>query len=196
MGRCRRRSRADAASRGSYDREVAEASTFLAWAESLETTSYYEILRVPTDASPTEIQRAFHALSLRCHPDRFVEEGPEVASAAAAVFKRAAEAYGVLRKPALRERYDAELRAGRLVLDERAAPPKRHHEQRTLYMIARTTKAKQHAAKADSLIAAGKLDEARVQLISANQHDPNNDELKERLDILYEALLLEPGDLL
>ncbi|MBX3258600.1 MAG: DnaJ domain-containing protein [Labilithrix sp.] len=175
---------------------MAETSTFLAWAESLEAMSYYEILRVPEDASPGEIQQAFHDLSLRCHPDRFVEEGPEVAAAAASVFKRAAEAYNVLRKPAFRVRYDAELKKGQLKLDERAVEPKKQHEQRTLFMIARTPKAKQHAAKADELLARGKLDDARIQLISANQHDPNNDELKERLDILYEALMLEPGDLL
>jgi curved DNA-binding protein CbpA len=175
---------------------VAESSTFLAWAESLEAMSYYEILRVADDASPSEIQQAFHDLSLRCHPDRFVEEGPEVAAAAATVFKRAAEAYNVLRKPALRQRYDGTLRKGELKLDERAVEPTKKYEQRTLFMIARTPKAKQHAAKADELLARGKLDDARIQLITANQHDPNNDELKERLDILYEALLLEPGDLL
>jgi len=38
----------------------------------------------------------------------------------------------------------------------------------------------------------GKLEEARIQLISACQNDPANAELKERLDILYEALTLEP----
>jgi DnaJ-class molecular chaperone len=173
---------------------VAESSTFLAWAESLETLSYYEILRVAEDASPGEIQQAFHELSLRCHPDRFVEEGPEVAAAAGTVFKRAAEAYNILRKPAFRKRYDAELNKGKITLDERAVEPTKRHEQRTLFMIARTAKAKQHAAKADELLAKGKLDDARVQLITANQHDPNNEELKERLDILYEAMLLEPGD--
>jgi DnaJ-class molecular chaperone len=175
---------------------VAEASTFLAWAESLETMSYYEILRVGDDASTGEIQQAFHDLSLRCHPDRFVDEGPEVAHAAASVFKRAAEAYNILRKPALRKRYDTELNKGgaQHTFDEHAVEQKKEHEQRTLFMIARTPSAKKAAAKADQFLALGKLDEARVQLITANQHDPNNDELKERLDILYEALMLEPGD--
>jgi curved DNA-binding protein CbpA len=172
---------------------VAESSTFLAWAESLESMSYYEILRVPEDAGPAEIQQAFHDLSLRCHPDRFVEEGPEVASAAATVFKRAAEAYNVLRKPAFRQRYDASLGKGQLKLDEHAIEQKKQHEQRTLFMIARTPQSKKYAAKADEYLAKGKLDEARIQLISANQHDPGNEELKERLDILYEALTLEPG---
>jgi hypothetical protein len=60
-------------------------------------------------------------------------------------------------------------------------------------MIARTPSAKKAAAKADELLAAGKLDDARIALITANQNDPDNDELKERLDILYEALMLEPG---
>jgi len=175
---------------------VAEPSTFLAWAESLDTLSYYEILRVAEDASPEEIQQAFHDLSLRCHPDRFVDEGPEVAGAAAAVFKRAAEAYNVLRKPAFRIRYDNELRRGQIKYDERKIEEKPKHEQRTLLMIARTPSAKKHAARADAFLAEGKLEEARIQLISANQHDPNNDELKERLEILYEALMLEPGDLL
>jgi curved DNA-binding protein CbpA len=174
---------------------VAEPSTFLAWAESLETMSYYEILRVPEDASTAQIQQAFHELSLRCHPDRFVEEGPDVARAAAAVFKRAAEAYNVLRKPAFRKRYDAELRKGTLTFDERAIEPKKVHVQRTLFMIAKTPGAKKHAAKADEFLAQGKLDQARVQLITATQHDPHNEELRERLEMLYEALMLEPDGL-
>ncbi len=175
---------------------MAEATTFLAWAESLETMSYYEILRVSNDASPAEIQQAFHELSLRCHPDRFVDEGPDVAQAAATVFKRAAEAYNILRKPAFRKRYDAEIQKGgqQHSFNERAVEEKKQHEQRTLFMIARTPSAKKAAAKADAFLSEGKLDEARVALITANQHDPNNDELKERLDILYEALMLEPGD--
>ena len=63
---------------------------------------------------------------------------------------------------------------------------------RTLEMVAQTPRAKQHAVRADRLIAAGKLDEARVQLVSACQCEPYNEELGERLQILYEALALEP----
>jgi DnaJ-class molecular chaperone len=183
---------------------MAAPSTFIVWAESLETMNYYDILRVAFDAPAEEIQQAFHALSLRCHPDRFVEEPPEVGQAATAVFKRLVEAYGILRRPAMRARYDAELRrsvgagggapaegAG-AKFDEHAVAQKKTFEQRTLYMIARNTKAKQFAAKADRFLSNGQLEEARIQIISAYQHDPGNDELKERLDILYEALALEP----
>ena len=171
---------------------MASPITFVAWAESLETMSYYDVLRVPHDAAPAAIQKAFHELSLRCHPDRFVEEDEEVRRAAAAVFKKLVEAYNVLRRPQLRARYDGELRKGQIKLDEHAVEKKPTFEQRTLFMIARNAKAKQHAAKADQFLSMGKLEEARIQLISAHQHDPGNQELKERLDILYEALMLEP----
>ena len=172
---------------------MAAPTTFLAWAESLASLSYYDVLRIPTDASPADVQKAFHALSLRCHPDRFVDEGPEVAAAAAAVFKRAAEAYHVLRRPDLRKRYDAELVKGKVTIDEHAVEQKKKHEQRTLLMIARSPRAKKFAAKADELLSQGKLDEARVQLVSATSDEPDNEELKERLQLIYEALMLEPG---
>jgi curved DNA-binding protein CbpA len=174
---------------------VATSDTFIAWAESLEQLNYYEVLRVEPGASPLEIQEAFHDLSLRCHPDRFVDEGPEVSAAAAIVFKRAVEAYSILKRPNLRQRYDAELgRAGGgpVKIDEHAIEQKKKHEQRTLFMIAQDAKAKKFAAKADAFLAQGNLEGARIQLISAVQNDPGNEELKERLDILYEALMLEP----
>lgn len=181
---------------------MAEPATFFAWAESLSQMTYYEILRVSEDATNEEIQEAFHALSLRCHPDRFVDDGPEVAAAAASVFKRAAEAYNVLRKPMFRQRYDKQLRnqpqtqAAPERFDEHKVEVKKQHVQRTLLMIAQTPKGKKHAALADELLTKGDLDKARIQLITASQAEPDNEELKERLQILYEALMLEPGDFL
>lgn len=168
--------------------------TFEVWAESLETMSYYDVLRVAEDAPQDDIQRAFHELSLRCHPDRFIDEPVEVGHAASAVFKRLVEAYGVLRRPKLRARYDDELRRGQVKLDEHAVEQKPTYEQRTLFMIATTPRGKKHAAQADQFLASGQLDAARVQLVSAHQQEPMNAELKERLDILYEAMALEPPD--
>jgi hypothetical protein len=59
-------------------------------------------------------------------------------------------------------------------------------------MIARTPSAKKLATKADRLISIGELESARVQLVSACQCEPDNEELAERLRFLYEALALEP----
>jgi curved DNA-binding protein CbpA len=167
-------------------------TTFVAWAESLPTLSYYAILRLEPQASAAQVKRAFHSFALRCHPDRYVDEGPEVAKAAAEVFKRGVEAYNVLSKPDLRQKYDKALHAGKLRLDLEAVASAPPPPQRTLIDICSTPKGKKFAAKAQTLIEMGKLEEARVQVVNATQEEPFNEELKERLSILYEALTLEP----
>jgi len=169
-------------------------TTFVAWAESLPSLSYYAILRVQPDATPVQIKRAFHSFALRCHPDRYVDEGNDVAKAAAEVFKRGVEAYNVLSKAELRARYDKAMGTGklRLDLDAVASAPPPAPQQRRLWEICSTPKGKQLAAKAEKLIDIGKLEDARIQLINATQEEPFNEELKERLAILYEALCLEP----
>ena len=169
------------------------ASTFIAWAESTASQSYYGILRVPQTATPAQIKAAFHSHALRCHPDRYVDDGPDVSTAAAEVFKRGVEAYNVLSKADLRQRYDSGLAKGRLRFDPTAVktvpPPP---QGKSLEQVALTPSGKQHALRADRLISIGKLEDARVALINATQHEPFNEELKERLTILYEALVLEP----
>ena len=69
-----------------------------------------------------QIKAAFHAFALRFHPDRLVEEGDDVVGAAAELFKRGVEAYNILIKRDLRERYDVELRKGKLRMDADARP--------------------------------------------------------------------------
>ena len=168
-------------------------ATFVAWAESIPSLSYYAILQVEPDAEPADIKAAFHSFALRCHPDRYVDDGAEVSAAAAAVFKRGVEAYNVLSKPGLRERYDKVLATGQLRLDPDALdsvppPPK----GKPLEEVAQTPGGKRHAIKAERLISIGKLEEARIMLVNATMEEPFNEELKERLNILYEALALEP----
>jgi curved DNA-binding protein CbpA len=160
---------------------------------TLEEKSYYEILRVPSSSSPKEVKEAFHEFALACHPDRHVEDTPEVVRVASEIFKRGVEAYKVLSRPAWRAKYDDGLIHGNLrfvphAAPETAPPP----AMRTLEDIARSSEAKQHALRADRLISSGKLEDARIALVTALQHDPDNEELKDRLQVLYEALALEP----
>ena len=125
--------------------------------------SYYGILRVPEGATGAQVKAAFHSLALRCHPDRYIDDDPEVAAAAAEVFKRGVEAYNVLTKPNLRARYDAGLKSGKLRLDpsaiESAPAPL---PMRTLEMVTRDPKARAYALKADRLLSIGKLEDARL----------------------------------
>jgi curved DNA-binding protein CbpA len=114
-----------------------------------------------------------------------------VGAAAASVFKRAVEAYNILSKPDLRIRYDVTLASGKLRMNpEDALPEKAKPEVRTLEMIALTEAAKKHARKADRLLAMGNLEAARIALVDATREDHGNDELKERLRWIYEAIAM------
>jgi curved DNA-binding protein CbpA len=166
------------------------ATTFQAWAESISTLSYYDIFRVPKDATVAQIKAAFHSFAMRCHPDRYVDDGPEVALAAAEVFKRGVEAYSVLSKPELRARYDRALARGKLRIDVSAPEtrPPAPARRKTLFELATTPRGKQFAAKAEQFIEMGNLEQARLQLVNALQNEPFNEELQSRLTMLYELI--------
>jgi curved DNA-binding protein CbpA len=173
---------------------MASADQIRAWVEVAKKKNYYEILRIYPGANDGEIKAAFHAFALRFHPDKLVDDGDEVVDAASELFKRGVEAYNILIKKDLRERYDVELKKGRLRLDidkRPSAPPP--PPIRTLEMIAKTEKGKKFAAQADRLIAIGRLEDARIQLQTACQVEPSNEELEDRVDVLYAAIALEPG---
>jgi curved DNA-binding protein CbpA len=166
---------------------------FLHWVAGVHKKSYYDILRVPRDAQPAAIKTAFHLFALNYHPDRYTDEEADVAAAAAEVFKRGVEAYRVLARPELRKRYDEALGRGKNRLDEKrvdTAPPP--PVGKTLEMVAKTPKGKQWALKADRLLTIGKLEDARLALVNALQSEPDNAELQDRLNLIYEALALEP----
>ena len=160
--------------------------------QSLARRSYYDILRVARDTSPAGVKTAFHEFSLLYHPDRYVESPREVGEVATEIYKRGVEAYRCLSRGPMREKYDRALERGKLRLESPLASLKPPPVVRTLEMVARTERGKQVAVKADRLIAVGRLEDARVQLVSACQCEPDNEELTERLNILYEALALEP----
>jgi hypothetical protein len=116
-----------------------------------------------------------------------------VVDLATEIYKRGVEAYRCLSRAPLRARYDRALGRGKLRLEpsklSTAPPPP--PPVRTLEAIARSRAGKAHAHKADRCIDAGQLEKARLQLVGACQCEPDNEELAERLRILYEALALE-----
>jgi curved DNA-binding protein CbpA len=161
--------------------------------QSLEKKSYYDILRIPRDARPVAVKSAFHDFSLLYHPDRHVGSSAAVVALATEIYKRGVEAYRCLANAGDREQYERVLASGGVRLDgSRAEAPPPAPEPRTLELVAATPSGKVHAGKADRLIAIGRLEDARVQLVTACQCEPYNDELSERLQALYEALALEP----
>lgn len=81
--------------------------------------SYYTLLQVQQSASPQELRQAFRGLSKRYHPDTTVLPAGEAALA----FQQLQQAYGVLSDPALRQRYDDQLRPPSLPSSP-VAPPR------------------------------------------------------------------------
>jgi curved DNA-binding protein CbpA len=172
---------------------MASPEALRVYLHSLARKSYYDVLRLPCDATPAAVKSGFHEFSLQYHPDRFVGSPPEVGAVATEIYKRGVEAYRCLSRAPSRARYDRGLGRGNLRLDgSRRSTPPPPRTVRTLEMVASTPRGKQLALKADRLIDVGRLDEARVQLVTACQNEPHNEELAERLQILYEAIALEP----
>ena len=159
----------------------------------VEEQSYYEILRVPSGATVADIKAAFHEFALDVHPDRYVDSPAEDAAVAGEIFKRGVESYKVLTNSKMRVAYDEGLLAGQLrYVEGRRAEAQPTSRTLTLEELATTPKAKQHALRADRFLAVGKLDDARIALVSALQDEPDNEELKGRLNGIYAQIAAAP----
>jgi curved DNA-binding protein CbpA len=70
------------------------------------------MLSVAQDAPSDEIKKAFRREIARYHPDKVQHLGPEFQDMAAGIAADLTEAYRILMDPALRVKYDEEMRAG------------------------------------------------------------------------------------
>ena len=74
--------------------------------------NYYELLTVAADAQGEDIKKAFRREIARYHPDKVQHLGPEFQEMAAGIAADLTEAYRILMDPALRAKYDEDLRGG------------------------------------------------------------------------------------
>jgi curved DNA-binding protein CbpA len=74
--------------------------------------NYYDMLSVAPDASVDEIKKAFRREIARYHPDKVQHLGKEFQEMAAGMAADLTEAYRILMDPALRTKYDQDLRGG------------------------------------------------------------------------------------
>jgi curved DNA-binding protein CbpA len=160
------------------------------WIEVLDELSYYEIFGIDRTATADEVRDAFHRFSDAFHPDRHVARSVEERERLSTVFKRGTEACMVLSDEVLRARYDAQLAAtgpNALKAPQRLSgglsrPPAAHSMgPPKLEDAVRSPTARPFARRAEELVLAGDLRQAKLQLVMANHMDPGNEALESAL---------------
>lgn len=163
----------------------------LAWAAMLDRVDYLALLQLPADRpiEESELRQGFHRFALAFHPDRWREAHDDVRSAAIAVYCLGAEAYKVLQDPLLRKRYLRLRAAGKLRMPpDEIAQSARAEGGESFEAMVRSPQAIPFAKRADELMLAGNVRQAKLQVQLALAKDPGNARLEERLADLAEVV--------
>lgn len=154
--------------------------------KSLDDVDYYGLLGVQPDATADAIKLGFRAFARRFHPDRFAGQPDHVAEATT-VYRRATEAYRVLTNPEQRRYYDEQRAQGRTRLDpdaiRRSVRPSVRPSGAPGAAVNEhfSARARPFVAQAEQALRAKNYKQARLNLQIAVQHDPNNENLKQKL---------------
>jgi hypothetical protein len=149
--------------------------------EDVDQRSYYQILDVQTGCSKDELTRAYDAFSLRFHPDRLkrLRGDPDLAARAEQFYLLLTEAYQTLSDSIRRQRYDAGLSAGKMRYN-----PSLYQTAHDLSQISQVDNARRYLRLAQKEMDKGDRQAALVFLKMARAVDPDNEEIKRRLDSL------------
>jgi curved DNA-binding protein CbpA len=154
----------------------------VAWMDVLDELTYYELFGLDPSAGADDVRAAFHVFCDTFHPDRHFGRADEERAAVSLIFKRGTEAYLVLCDEGLRGHYDAELAARpstvptRIRFSSYARPaPSQAPGAARLEDAAQSAAARPFARRAEELIRAGDLRQAKLQLVMANHLDPGNE---------------------
>ena len=96
--------------------------------QSLDLATYYDLLRVPADATEAMIRSAYYHLVTQLHPDRHGDSlDADIRADLVSIYSRVVEAYRVLSAGTRRAQYDQLLAAGkrRWTNEEERAPLRR-----------------------------------------------------------------------
>jgi DnaJ-class molecular chaperone len=156
---------------------------FSAWLAVLDDLTYYELFGLDRRAGADDVRTAFHVFCDTFHPDRHFGRSDEERDAVSAIFKRGTEAYLVLGDAGLRGDYDAELTARpqtlppRIRFSSHARPARSQAPEAVKLEDVASAMARPYARRAEELIRAGDLRQAKLQLVMATHFDPDNEML-------------------
>lgn len=147
-------------------------------ADKLDQLSYYNLLKVPQDATADAVKQAFHKFAMKYHPDRFAGSPEKKRARASEVYRRGAEAYRILCDPVRRKAYDKGLVEGLLRFDphlkreEPAAAPGKGK------LKVKAPMARPFAQKAERFYKTADWGKAKLNLKMALSHDKENEQLQ------------------
>ena len=169
----------------------------------LDAQTYYQVLSVPPDVELPGLQKAYHALTRRFHPDLFFGQGETgLAREAGRLFRRVNEAYAVLKDPRRRRLYDrgisgpAHTWALRLTEEAEQQAQRQRRVRRgdtpvgqTYWKLAREVL--ERARENEAAIRPALRESARL-LRTAMAFEPENDHFRHALDhVLYRLSVAE-----
>jgi DnaJ-class molecular chaperone len=164
-----------------------------AFSQIIETLDYFEILKVPKNATPEQIRDAFQALTRLYHPDRYhAFPDSTFKQEVLRVYKRITEAYVILRDDQKRKKYLGDItgadRAQKLRFTEVDETETREIAKREAEeQIGQTAKGRQLYQLAMRDIEAGRNDAAIRNLRVACGFEPQNQLFKDKLRELEKA---------
>ena len=154
---------------------------FGAWLQVLDDLTYYELFGLDPRAGADDVRTAFHVFCDTFHPDRHFGRPDPEREAVSAIFKRGTEAYLVLGDVGLRGHYDAEISARpqtlppRIRFSSHARPARSQAPEAARLEDSASAMARPYARRAEELIRAGDLRQAKLQLVMATHFDQDND---------------------
>jgi DnaJ-class molecular chaperone len=152
-----------------------------------EERDYYQLLGIIHTANSDQIRSAFHRFARQHHPDNFIGS-PEEAEQHTELYQHGSEAYRVLCDPMKRKLYDEGLEKGVARYSEDRAQEMRRSMRPPGGIVLRSSKAREFFSRAHVAMKSEDWAQAKLNLKMAIQNDPDNAELKAKLEEVLERM--------
>ncbi|MDH3201790.1 MAG: DnaJ domain-containing protein [Myxococcales bacterium] len=156
--------------------------------ESPEAQDYYTVLGIIRAATADQIRSAFHRFAREHHPDTFVDAPDEERDRHTELYQLGSEAYQVLLDPVKRKIYDEGLLQGRVRYSADRAEETRRTMRPPGGVMLNSSKARVFFTRAHKAMKAEDWPQAKLNLQMALQNEPDNEDLKGKLDEVLERM--------
>lgn len=155
--------------------------------DAKEVPNYYEVLGIIRTANADQIRSAFHRFAREHHPDNFIGS-PEETERHTELYQLGSEAYRVLRDPIKRKLYDEGLEEGVARYSDDRTKEMRRSMRPPGGVVLRSGKARTFFSRAHAAMKSEDWAQAKLNLKMAIQNEPDNDELKAKLEVVLERM--------